>query len=82
MFLTKIIKGECYAQTSQRRDNLSMKAKRVEHLQIEIVVGSIKMVAQMLNPYRFVFDNALRFLASWDGSSLGSGERWIKAENL
>jgi hypothetical protein len=59
-----------------------VKAKRVEHLRIEVLVMSLEMVAQMLNPYRFVFDNALRFLASWDGSSLGSGERWIKAENL
>lgn len=52
MLLTKIIKWECYAQTSQRRDNLSMKAKRVEHLQIEIVVGSIEMVTQILNPLK------------------------------
>jgi hypothetical protein len=27
-----------------------MKAQRVEHLQIEILVESIKIVAQMLNP--------------------------------
>jgi hypothetical protein len=28
-----------------------MQAKRVEHLQIEILLGSWKIVAQMLNPY-------------------------------
>ena len=29
-----------------------VKAKRVEHLQIEILVMSWKIVVQMLNPYR------------------------------
>ena len=38
-------------KTLQRRDNLSVKAKRVEHLRIEILVVSLEMVAQMLNPY-------------------------------
>jgi hypothetical protein len=30
-------------------------AKRVEHLRIEILVMSLGIVAQMLNPYRFLF---------------------------
>jgi hypothetical protein len=42
---------ECFALNSQRRDNLSIKAQRVEHLRCEMVVGSIKILAQMLNPY-------------------------------
>ena len=49
-----ILIWQCFAQTSQRRDKLSMKAQRVEHLHFMIVV-SIKIVAQMLNPYKFVF---------------------------
>jgi hypothetical protein len=32
-----------------------MKAQRVEHLRFEMVVESIKILAQMLNPYKFVF---------------------------
>jgi hypothetical protein len=32
-----------------------MKAQRVEHLHFKMIVGSIKIVAQMLNPYKFVF---------------------------
>lgn len=39
------------AQTSQRRDNLSLIAKRVQHLRTEILVESLGMVAQMLNLY-------------------------------
>jgi hypothetical protein len=31
------------------------KAQRVEHLHFKMIVGSIKIVAQMLNPYKFVF---------------------------
>jgi hypothetical protein len=50
-----ILAWECSAQTSQRRDKLSMKAQRVEHLRFKMIVGSIKIVAQMLNPYKFVF---------------------------
>ena len=42
---------ECSAQTSQYSHKFSIKAKRVEHLQIEISVESLKMVVQMLNPY-------------------------------
>jgi hypothetical protein len=45
-----ILIWECFAQTSQRRDKLSMKAKRVEHLQINILVKSLEIVVQMLNP--------------------------------
>jgi hypothetical protein len=54
-----ILIWQCFAQTSQRRDKLSMKAQRVEHLHFKMIVGSIKIVAQMLNPYKF-FYRALR----------------------
>ena len=37
--------------TSQRRDNWLMKAERVKHLRMEMVVVSWEIVAQMLNPY-------------------------------
>jgi hypothetical protein len=50
-----ILIWQCFAQTSQRRDKLSMKAQRVEHLHFKMIVGSIKIVAQMLNPSKFVF---------------------------
>ncbi len=38
-------------QTSQRRDKLSVKSQRAEHLRIEISVMDFKIVAQMLSPY-------------------------------
>ena len=34
-----------------------VKAKRAEHLCFEIVVGSLKVLTQMLNPYKFVVVN-------------------------
>ncbi len=43
--------GNAIAQTSQRRDNLSLIAKRVQHLRTEILVESLGMVAQMFNLY-------------------------------
>ncbi len=49
---------ECYAQISQRRkdllqrrENLLVKAERVKHLRIDILVMSLGMVTQMLYPY-------------------------------
>ena len=51
---------ECFAhklqhlpKNSNRRDKLSVIAKRVEHLRIEILVASCEIVVQMLNPYIF-----------------------------
>jgi hypothetical protein len=41
--------------TSKCRENLSVKAKRVKHLRSNISVMSLKIVAQMLNPYSFLF---------------------------
>ena len=45
---------ECFALTSQCRDKRSVKAKRVKHLRNDISVMSLEIVAQMLNPYRFL----------------------------
>jgi hypothetical protein len=42
-------------KTSQRRDNLSVKAKRVKLLRNDISVMGLEIVAQMLNPYKFLF---------------------------
>jgi hypothetical protein len=50
-----ILIWQCFAQTSQLRDKLSLKAQRVDHLHFKMIVGSIKIVAQMINPYKFVF---------------------------
>jgi hypothetical protein len=41
-----------------------MKAERVLHLQIEIVVGSLEIVAQMQNPYNFCFFLSILLLHS------------------
>jgi hypothetical protein len=42
---------ECFAQASQCRENLLVKAERVKHLQNDMSVVSLGIVAQMLNPY-------------------------------
>ena len=52
-----ILIWECSALNSQRRDNLSVKANRAEHLRFEIVVGNLKIFTQMLCPYKFVVVN-------------------------
>lgn len=50
---------ECFTLKSQRRDNLLVKAKRILHLQIEIVVGSLGIVVQMQNPYGYFCQNRI-----------------------
>jgi hypothetical protein len=41
-------------KNSQRSKKRSLKAKRVEHLQNDISEMNLKIVAQMLNPYRWI----------------------------
>jgi hypothetical protein len=47
-------KPSTFTQKPNRRDELLVIAKRVEHLRMKIVVVSCEMVAQMLYPYQSI----------------------------
>jgi hypothetical protein len=47
--------SDIHRQSPIRRDKLLIKAKRVEHLRMKIVVESCEILAQMLYPYVYTF---------------------------
>ena len=78
--------GNAIAQTSQRRDNLSLIAKRVQHLRTKILVESLGMVAQMLNLYILLTykmsgssPNSLSRVANLSALSLSPSARCVSA---
>jgi hypothetical protein len=62
---------ECFALTSQRRDKLSMKAQRVEHLRCEMVVGSIKNIGANAQPLQVCVYRDLRTRINYDIKEMG-----------